>query len=63
MARCRAGTPALGALVMGWAGDQIGLRLPIAGGAVLGIGLWAWAFSKRHQLADALETPPMERGA
>ena len=26
------GTPALGALVMGWAGDQIGLRLPIAGG-------------------------------
>jgi MFS family permease len=56
------GTPALGALVMGWLGDEIGLRLPIAGGAVICIGLWGWAYSKRHQLAEALETPPGERG-
>ena len=56
------GTPALGALIMGAIGDEIGLRWPIAGGAVLCIGLWAWGFSKRHQLAAALETPPVERG-
>jgi predicted MFS family arabinose efflux permease len=57
------GTPALGALAMGWLGDEIGLRWPIAGGAVICTGLWAWAFSKRCQLAEALETPPGERGA
>jgi predicted MFS family arabinose efflux permease len=57
------GTPALGALIMGWIGDEIGLRWPIAGGAVLCIGLWGWAFSKRSQLANALETHPAERGA
>ena len=53
------GTPALGALIMGWLGDEIGLRWPIAGGAILCIGLWAWAYSKRRQLADALETAPV----
>jgi predicted MFS family arabinose efflux permease len=57
------GTPALGALVMGWLGDEIGLRWPIAGGAVLCIGIWAWAYAKRHQLAGALEAAPGERGA
>lgn len=58
------GTPALGALIMGWIGDQVGLRWPIAGGAVLCIGLWAWGYSKRHQLAEALETaPPVGREA
>jgi len=56
------GTPALGALVMGWLGDEIGLRWPIAGGAMLCIGLWVWAFSKRYQLAEALEIMPSERG-
>ena len=57
------GTPALGALILGWAADQVGLRWPIAVGAVLCIGVWGWAFSKRHQLAEALETPLIERGA
>jgi predicted MFS family arabinose efflux permease len=56
------GTPALGALIMGWAGDQIGLRWPIAIGGIICIALWAWAFSKRRQLAEALETAPIERG-
>ena len=55
------GTPAIGALVTGWVGDQFGLRIPIAGGAVLCIGVWAWAFSIRHQLANALETPPANK--
>lgn len=57
------GTPALGALIMGAIGDEIGLRWPIAGGAVLCIGLWAWGHSKRRQFAAALETPPVERAA
>lgn len=55
------GTPALGALFMGWLGDEIGLRWPIAGGAALCVGLWAWVFSKRRQLIEALESPPIER--
>lgn len=55
------GTPALGALIMGWVGDEVGLRWPIAGGAILCIGLWAWAYSKRDQLAAALETAPAEQ--
>ena len=57
------GTPALGALIMGWLGDEVGLRWPIAGGGILCIILWGWAFSKRRQLAEALETPPVGREA
>ncbi len=55
------GTPALGALIMGWLGDEIGLRWPIAGGAVLCIGLWIWAYSHRKTLEAALEAAPADR--
>jgi len=56
------GCPSLGALIMGYIGDRVGLRWPVAGGAVLCIGLWLWAFTRRKRLAAALETAPADRG-
>ena len=52
------GCPSLGSLMMGWIGDHVGLRWPIAGGAVICILLWAWYFRRRAALAVALETVP-----
>lgn len=50
----RAG-PALGALIMGTIADQIGLRAPVAGSAVLCMGLWWWAHRRRPAMARILE--------
>jgi hypothetical protein len=36
-------------------------RIYTSGNIVAHFGIWA--FSKRHQLADTLETAPVERGA
>ena len=52
------GCPSLGSFIMGWMGDQVGLRWPIAGGALICIGLWAWVYRRRLALAKALETAP-----
>jgi MFS family permease len=37
------GGPALGALLMGAASEAVGLRLPVAAGALLCVGVWLWA--------------------
>lgn len=49
------GTPALGALAMGWIASYLGLQITIAAGAVLGLVFWLWAHfaGKRH--VDQLE--------
>ena len=52
------GCPSLGSLMMGWIGDHVGLRWPIAGGAVICIALWAWFYRRRAALAESLETAP-----
>lgn len=49
------GGPAIGALIMGWLSNQVGLRWPVACGAVLCIGLWWWARRRETAIARALE--------
>ena len=44
--------------MMGWIGDYVGLRWPIAVGAIICIALWAWFYHRRDALAKALETVP-----
>jgi predicted MFS family arabinose efflux permease len=51
----RAG-PALGAVAMGTASAYIGLRLPLAVGAVLSIGFLALTLTRRRVIAVALES-------
>lgn len=52
------GCPSLGALLMGFLASYMGLQLPVIAGAVLTIGLWYWAFRRRHALAKFLEVTP-----
>jgi MFS family permease len=49
------GGPAFGALAMGWIASEVGLRLPVAGGAVLCIVAWAWAIRRLGFIALSLE--------
>ncbi len=49
------GCPAFGALFMGYLATHFGLRLPVAGGAVICIGIWFWAHCRRKRLAAILE--------
>jgi MFS family permease len=37
------GGPAIGAMLMGGASEGVGLRLPVAVGAVCCVGVWLWA--------------------
>ncbi len=54
------GCPAFGALLMGTLAEYAGLRIPIAGGAVLCIVLWTWARRRQARMAQALESGPVE---
>ena len=49
------GGPALGVLIMGSLSTQLGLRLPVACGALLCAGFWLWARLRRERIAAALE--------
>lgn len=49
------GCPSFGALLMGYLASWGGLQLPVAGGALLCIGLWGWARARQARLAGALE--------
>ena len=55
---CARGCPAFGALLMGTLAEYAGLRWPIAGGAVLCIGLWLWVRRRQARMAQALEKEP-----
>jgi len=52
------GAPAIGALIMGGIAEHVGLRLPVAVGAILCFGIWYWAWRQRKSLAKLLESEP-----
>lgn len=47
--------PSLGTMAMGAAAEHLGLRLPVAAGAVVCLALWAWSWRLRAPMAAALE--------
>ena len=51
------GGPALGAVMMGAASEFIGLRWPLAIGAIIALGFMVWAWGRRRAVTNALETP------
>ena len=53
----RAG-PAVGAVLMGSLSERFGLRLPLAVGALVSCGFWAWTRLKQKRMAETLETDP-----
>jgi predicted MFS family arabinose efflux permease len=53
----RAG-PAVGAVMMGSLSERFGLRLPLALGALVSCGFWAWTRLKRTRMAETLEADP-----
>jgi predicted MFS family arabinose efflux permease len=48
------GGPALGALIMGTASDQVGLRLPIFLGATVVLAVWMWARLRQSRMTESL---------
>jgi predicted MFS family arabinose efflux permease len=54
----RAG-PAVGAVLMGSLSERFGLRLPLAVGALVSCGFWAWARLKQGRIAETLEADPL----
>jgi MFS family permease len=54
------GVPALGALLIGFLAETMGLRIPIAGAALLCLLLWVWAWPQRRLLASCMETKPAQ---
>ena len=52
------GAPAVGALIAGGLSETLGLRWPIAGGCVLCLAVWLWAWRRRVPMIRALEAPP-----
>jgi predicted MFS family arabinose efflux permease len=53
----RAG-PAVGAVLMGSLSGHFGLRLPLAVGALVSCGFWAWTRLKQTRIAETLEADP-----
>lgn len=53
----RAG-PAVGAVLMGSLSERFGLRLPLALGALVSCGFWAWSRLKQRRMAETLEADP-----
>jgi predicted MFS family arabinose efflux permease len=49
------GGPALGALAMGVASEVVGLQLPVAAGALLGIVACVWIWRRRQAIARGLQ--------
>ena len=47
--------PAIGALLMGWASEFMGLRAPLALGTIAVFAAWAWLAVRRRTVAAALE--------
>lgn len=50
-------SPGIGTFVMGWAGDRIGLHVPVAIGGGIAMLLCVYIFIRRRQLAAILEAP------
>ncbi|HEX2257394.1 MAG TPA: MFS transporter, partial [Afifellaceae bacterium] len=54
------GAPAIGALMMGVASEAVGLRWPLAAGALAVLAAWAWARAREAHIVRALEAAPPE---
>ena len=52
--------PAFGALIMGAASESLGLRVPVAIGAVLTFLIFVWARLRRRRMTQALEEKAAE---
>ena len=50
------GGPAIGAFVMGFVAERIGLQIPVVVGAAFCIVLWAWVARNLTRTASVLET-------
>jgi hypothetical protein len=48
----------LGAVLMGSLSERFGLRLPLAVGAVVSCGFWAFTWARQKHIAEALESEP-----
>ncbi len=57
------GGPALGGLAMGWVAEWTGLRLPLAGGAVICILGWLWVLRRLKEVRRNIEQVPAESGS
>lgn len=55
------GGPAIGALAMGTASEAVGLRWPLAAGALLVLAAWAWIRVQGQSIAGALEVAPPDK--
>src|SRR5690606_8719770 len=53
--------PGLGALAMGWAGDRVGIAIPVLVGAAIGLAASSMIFMHRLKLARLLEPPAETR--
>jgi MFS family permease len=49
------GGPAFGALIMGWMASDLGLPMPVAGGALLALIVWLWACYLTRRATSELE--------
>jgi MFS family permease len=47
--------PALGAVIVGFLGDRLGLPLVLGCLGFFSLAVWAWAFGRRHDMAQTLE--------
>jgi predicted MFS family arabinose efflux permease len=54
----RAG-PSLGAVIMGWASEHFGLRLPLTIGALVSCAVWALILQRKKAIVASLEDPPL----
>ncbi len=52
------GFPSIGALMMGYAASFVGLRIPVAVGAVICVGLWLWSRQRLDVMSASLEVDP-----
>ncbi|HWA19436.1 MAG TPA: MFS transporter [Devosia sp.] len=58
------GGPAVGALIIGFASDYIGLPWALFAGGVLMFSVWIWAFALRHRITRSfVSSPPDETSA
>jgi MFS family permease len=58
----RAG-PGVGALLMGSLSAHFGLRWPLAAGALVSCGVWAFTWARQKRIAELLERAPSESAA
>jgi predicted MFS family arabinose efflux permease len=53
--------PSIGAFLMGYASDYVGLHWPVLGGVLLVAITWLWVTARRKEIAAAIEPPPDEQ--